>query len=114
MKIFLMSKGLWEAGAGGPGVTAIKEKQAHAAIVLNLSDSPLMHVIRTSSAQEVWTALDRFHRMQDMASRLWLKEKFASFNHTATDMNSDVTEALRSMPRHQGRVQHQRRSIAQR
>ena len=39
MKMYLMSKGLWEAVNGGEIVTAMQEQQAHAAIVLNLSDA---------------------------------------------------------------------------
>ncbi|POM67428.1 RxLR effector candidate protein, partial [Phytophthora palmivora] len=43
MKMYLTSKGLWGAVSGEGNMTAIKEQQAHAAIVLNLKDSQLMH-----------------------------------------------------------------------
>ena len=91
MKMYLMSKGLWEAVDGG-STTAAKEQQAHAAIVLNLSDAQLMHVVRTESAREAWIALAQIHRTQDMAKRLWLKEKFATFKYTAADMSAHVME----------------------
>ena len=91
MKMYLMSKGLWEAVDGGVATTAQKQ-QAHAAIVLNLSDTQLMHVVRTDNARDAWIALARVHRTHDMASRLWLKEKFASFKYTAKDMSAHVME----------------------
>uniref|UniRef100_A0AAV1VI23 CCHC-type domain-containing protein n=1 Tax=Peronospora matthiolae TaxID=2874970 RepID=A0AAV1VI23_9STRA len=92
MKLFLMSKGLWEAVNGAAAVTAAQGQQAHAAIVLNLSDSQLTHVVCTEDARDAWSALARVHRTHDMASRLWLKEKFASFKYTAPDMTSHVME----------------------
>ena len=91
MKMYLMSKGLWEAVDGG-STTAAKEKQAHAAIVLNLSDTQLMHVVRTESARDAWIALAQIHRTQDMANRLWLKEKFATFKYTTANMSAHVME----------------------
>uniref|UniRef100_A0AAV1VK69 Uncharacterized protein n=1 Tax=Peronospora matthiolae TaxID=2874970 RepID=A0AAV1VK69_9STRA len=95
MKMYLISKGLWEAVNATSGVSEAKEQQAHAAIVLNLSDTQLMHVITTSSACEAWGALARVHRTQDMASRLWLKEKFATFKFAASDMSAHVMELER-------------------
>ena len=92
MKMYLMSKGLWDVIEGGETTSAAKEQQAHAAIVLNLSDSQLMHVIDSASAREAWGRLAQFHRSQDMANRLWLKEKFASFSYTASSMSSHVME----------------------
>ena len=76
MRMFLISKGLWEAVEATSGVSEAKEQQAHAVNVLNLSDTQLMHVITTGSAREAWGALARVRRTQDTASRLWLKEKF--------------------------------------
>ena len=61
MKMFLMSKGLWEAVDGAIPVTAEKKQQAHAAIVLNLSDSQLMHVITATTARDAWGELAKFH-----------------------------------------------------
>uniref|UniRef100_A0AAV1UGU1 Retrovirus-related Pol polyprotein from transposon TNT 1-94-like beta-barrel domain-containing protein n=1 Tax=Peronospora matthiolae TaxID=2874970 RepID=A0AAV1UGU1_9STRA len=92
MKMYLMSKGLWGVIAGDETTSVAKEQQAHAAIVLNLSDSQLMHVIDSATAREAWGRLAQFHRSQDMANRLWLKEKFASFSYTASSMSSHVTE----------------------
>ena len=92
MKMYLMSKGLWAAVNGGSLVTALQEQQAHAAIVLNLSDTQLMHVINSDTARGAWEALAQVHRTKDMASRLWLKEKFASFKYTAVDMSAHVME----------------------
>ena len=60
MKMYLMSKGLWEVvDGGGSTVAASIEQKAHAAIVLNLNDSQLMHVVVTTSAFKAWTALAR-------------------------------------------------------
>ncbi|CEG48540.1 transducin wd40 repeat-like superfamily protein [Plasmopara halstedii] len=92
MKMYLMSKGLWDTVLGEAGVTAMKEQQAHAAIVLNLKNSQLVHAMNTTSAHETWATLEGFYRTQDMASRPWLKEKFASFKYTATDMSTHVME----------------------
>ena len=85
MRMLLVSKGLWSAVCG-EAVTAAKEQQAHAAIVLNLADSQLLHVIGAESAMAAWGKLAMFHRTQDMANRLWLKEKFASFKYTASSL----------------------------
>ena len=95
MKMYLMSKGLWEAVEDGSNITTAKAQQAHAAIVLSLSDSQLMHVVNSTSAREAWGALAKFHHTQDMANRLWLKEKFASFKYTATSISAHVTELER-------------------
>uniref|UniRef100_H3H3G5 CCHC-type domain-containing protein n=1 Tax=Phytophthora ramorum TaxID=164328 RepID=H3H3G5_PHYRM len=91
MKMYLMSKGLWEAVCGEAGSTA-KEQQAHAAIVLNLNDSQLMHVVTSTTAKEAWDTLKKFHKTQDMANRLWLKEKFSAFKFTASSVGKHVTE----------------------
>ena len=94
--MYLMSKGLWEVvDGGGSTVAASIEQKAHAAIVLNLNDSQLMHVVGTTSAFELWTALARAYRTRDMASRLWLKEKFALYKYTAKDMSTHVMELER-------------------
>uniref|UniRef100_A0AAV1U342 Polyprotein n=1 Tax=Peronospora matthiolae TaxID=2874970 RepID=A0AAV1U342_9STRA len=92
MKMYLMSKGLWGAIAGDETTSEAKEQQAHAAIVLNLSDSQLMHVIDSATAREAWGRLARFHHSHDMANRLWLKEKFASFKYAASSMSGHVME----------------------
>ena len=93
--MFLISKGLWEAVEATSSVSEAKEQQAHAAIVLNLSDTQLMHVITTGSTREAWGALARVHRTQDMASTLWLKEKLSTFKYTAPDMSAHIMELER-------------------
>ena len=87
-----MSKGLWSAVSGDEAVSVAKEQQAHAAIVLSLADLQLMHVIGSETARDAWGKLAMFHRTQDMASRLWLKEKFASFKYTASSISGHVME----------------------
>ena len=74
MKMCLVSKGLWEAVDATSGVSEAKEHQAHAVIVLNLSDTQRMHVITTGSAREAWRALaqvtsDTRHGKSSMAKR---------------------------------------------
>ena len=83
---------MWEIVSGEKSTDAIKEQQADAAIVLNLSDSQLMHVIDSDNARDAWGRLAKFNNTQDMASRLWLKEKFASFKFTASSISGHVTE----------------------
>ncbi|POM59271.1 LOW QUALITY PROTEIN: Copia protein (GagintPol protein) [Phytophthora palmivora] len=90
--MYLTSKGLWGAVSGEGNTTAIKEQQPHAAIVLNMKDSQLMHVIDAATAREAWTRLKNFHRTQDMANRLWLEEKFASFKYTTSSIKDHVVE----------------------
>ena len=92
MKMLLVSKGLWSAVSGEEPVTAMKEQQAHAAIVLSLADSQMMHVIGSETARDAWGKLAMFHCTQDMANRLWLKEKFATFKYTASSISGHVTE----------------------
>ena len=87
MKMHLMSKGLWGVLAGDETTSVAKEQRAHAAIVFNLRDSQLIHVIDAATAREAWGRLEQFHHSQDMANRLWLKEKFASFSYTASSMS---------------------------
>ena len=60
MRMYLMSKGLWGAVADKGTTTVTKEQQAHAAIVLNLKDSQLMHVIDSATAREAWGRLAKF------------------------------------------------------
>ena len=37
----------------------------------------------------------QFYHTQDIASRLWLKERFSSFKYTATKMSAHLTELER-------------------
>ena len=52
MKMYLLSKGLWEAVASEHVVSQAKEQQAHAAIVLSRSDAQMMHTVSTSCAKK--------------------------------------------------------------
>ena len=88
----LVSKGLWNAVSGEKTSTIAKEQQVHVAIVLSLADSQLMHVIVSKTARDAWGKLAIFHRTQDMANRLWLKEKVSSFKYTASSISSHDTE----------------------
>ena len=90
--MILVSKGLWSAVSGEEAVSSTKEQQAHAAIVLNLEDSQLLHVIGAETARDVWGKLTSIHYTQGMANHLWLKEKFASFKYTASSISAHVTE----------------------
>lgn len=93
MKMYLMSKGLWETVAGTAlEVNESKMQQAHAAIVLNIADSQIMHIINAQNAQEAWSGLEAFHRSKNMANRMWLKEKFAAFKFTANGMSKHICE----------------------
>ena len=47
---------------------------------------------RLEYCEDAWWKLAMFHRTQDMANRLWLKEKFSSFKYTASRISSHVTE----------------------
>ena len=51
-----------------------------------------MHVIGSENARAAWGKLAMFHRIQDMASHLWLKEKIASFKYTASSISGHVME----------------------
>uniref|UniRef100_A0AAV1UES9 Polyprotein n=1 Tax=Peronospora matthiolae TaxID=2874970 RepID=A0AAV1UES9_9STRA len=92
MKMYLTSKGLWGAIAGDETMSEAKEQQAHAAIVLNRSDSQLMHIIDSATAREVWGHLARFHHSRDMANRHWLKELLVSFKYAASSMSGYAME----------------------
>lgn len=54
MTMYFVSKVLWEAVGATSGVSEAKVQQAHAAIVINLIDTQLMHVITTGSARAAW------------------------------------------------------------
>ena len=74
--MLLVSKGLWSAVSGEEVVSSTKEQQAHAAIVLNLEDSHLLHDIGSETARAAWAKLVNYHYTKGMANRLWIKEKF--------------------------------------
>ena len=64
----------------------------HEAIVLNLANSQLLHVIGAETARAAWGNRASFHYTQGMANRLWLTEKFASFKYNASSISAHVTE----------------------
>ena len=70
IRMYLMFKGLWEAISCEESVSDVKEQQAHAAIVRNLSDPQLMHVIDATTARQAWGSLAKLHHTQDMTNRL--------------------------------------------
>ena len=98
MKLLLVSKGLWNAISGEEAVTIAKEQQTHAAIVLSLADSQLMHVIGSKVARDAWGEAGNFYGTQDMATRLGLKEKLSSFKYTASIISSHVTKLEEFVP----------------
>ncbi|CEG38837.1 uncharacterized protein PHALS_08888 [Plasmopara halstedii] len=54
MQMFLLSRGVHD-------VDNVKKQKAHAAIVLNLVDNQLQHVISADSAADLWMVLRRIH-----------------------------------------------------
>ncbi|GAB9477250.1 reverse transcriptase, partial [Globisporangium polare] len=92
MMMYLRSRGLWgQVEGSAPADPALMEK-AHAAIVLGLTDSQVLHVIATTTAAEAWGVLQRLNESKDMASRMWLKEKFSTFRYTASSMEKHFEE----------------------
>uniref|UniRef100_A0AAV1TD76 DUF4219 domain-containing protein n=1 Tax=Peronospora matthiolae TaxID=2874970 RepID=A0AAV1TD76_9STRA len=84
--MYLRSRGLWgQVDGSSPPDRALME-QEHAAIVLSLTDSQVLHVLTTATAMHAWNTLQRLNESKDMASRMWLKEKFSTFRYTASSM----------------------------
>ena len=52
MKMYMMSKGSWGVLEGEETTSAAKKQQAHAVIVLNISDSQSMRFIDSAPARE--------------------------------------------------------------
>ena len=86
MKMYLRSRGLWGQVDGSAPLDLSLMEQAHAAIVLSLTDSQVLHVVATTTAVEAWAVLRGMNESRDMASRMWLKEKFATFRFTTSTM----------------------------
>uniref|UniRef100_A0AAV1UE33 DUF4219 domain-containing protein n=1 Tax=Peronospora matthiolae TaxID=2874970 RepID=A0AAV1UE33_9STRA len=92
MMMYLWSRGLWgQVDGRSPPDRALME-QAHAAIVLSLTDSQVLHVITTATAMDAWNTLQRLNESKDMASRMWLREKFSTFRYTASSMEKHFEE----------------------
>lgn len=92
MKMYLRSRGLWGQVDGSSPLDLSLMEQAHAAIVLSLTDSQVLHVVATTNASEAWAVLKGMNESRDMASRMWLKEKFATFRFTASTMEKHFEE----------------------
>jgi len=92
MKMFLRSRGLWgQVDGSAPPDLGLME-QAHAAIVLSLTDPQVLHVIATTTAGEAWATLKGLNESKDMASRMWLKEKFSTYRYTSSTMEKHIEE----------------------
>ena len=96
MRMYLMSKGLWEYVEGTHCNQDVKDvdtksQQAHAAIVLNLADSQLLHIISASTAAEALKKLADYHKNKDVASKLLLKEQLATFKYNSANMTEHVS-----------------------
>lgn len=90
--MYLRSRGLWgQMDKSKPLDLSLKE-QAHAAIVLSLADSQVLHVVATTTAAEAWAVLKGLNESRDMASRMWLKEKFATFCFSLSTMKKHFEE----------------------
>ena len=92
MKMYLRSRGLWGQVDGSAPLDLSLMEQAHAAIVLSLTDSQVLHVVATTTAVEAWAVLRGMNESRDMASRMWLKEKFATFRFTTSTMEKHFEE----------------------
>uniref|UniRef100_A0AAV1TU53 DUF4219 domain-containing protein n=1 Tax=Peronospora matthiolae TaxID=2874970 RepID=A0AAV1TU53_9STRA len=57
MMMYLRSRGLWGQVDGSSPPDRALMKQAHAAIVLSLTDSQVLHVITTETAMDAWNML---------------------------------------------------------
>jgi Reverse transcriptase (RNA-dependent DNA polymerase)/gag-polypeptide of LTR copia-type/Integrase core domain/GAG-pre-integrase domain/Zinc knuckle len=92
MRMLLTAKGLW--GQVDGTATPDKEKmgQAQAIIVLRLEDSQLIHVMRAKTPTEAWKALEKMNQQKDMSTRLWLKEKYATFRYEVGSITKHLNE----------------------
>ncbi len=72
--------------------------QAQALIVLRLEDKQLIHVMVDKTPGEVWSMLETMHTQKDMSTKLWLKEKYATFryNYGSTMKHLEELENLGS------------------
>ena len=64
MKMYLQSKNLWQCVENPKFETAedvIMSQKAHAAIVLSLDDTQLLHVASAANANEAWGGLASYH-----------------------------------------------------
>ena len=92
MMMVLMSKGLWVCVSSSRGCSPHTLQKAHAEIVLRILDAQILHVYDFTTPEEVWKKLKSIHEGKNVASRMWLKEKFSSFRYTSTSMEKHIEE----------------------
>ena len=93
MQMLLTAKGLWGQVDGSATIDTDKMSQAQALIVLRLEDNQLIHVMRAKTPGEVWSVLEKMHTQKDMSTKLWLKEKYATFRYN----NGNITKHLEDL-----------------
>jgi hypothetical protein len=93
MRMLLTSKGLWGQVDGSAPKDVEKDSQAHTNIVLRLEDSQIVHVMNAKSAAAVWKTLEGMNKANDISTKLWLKEKYATFRYSSDSMEKHI-EAL--------------------
>ena len=93
MKTVLMSKNLWACIENPTHETPTEMMQkAYAEIIIRISDSQILHVMTATSPQEVWMVLQKIHANKDIASKMWLKEKFMTFRYNSPSMEKHIEE----------------------
>jgi hypothetical protein len=92
MRMFLQAKGLWGCVDGSTSQDTEKESQAHAFIVLRLEDSQLVHVMKAKTAKDVWKTLEIMNKQNDMSTKMWLKQKYATFRYSSDSMAKHLEE----------------------
>ncbi|KAL7684299.1 hypothetical protein Plhal304r1_c036g0110561 [Plasmopara halstedii] len=81
--MFLTAKGLWRYVDGTATENTEKSSQAIANIALRLEDSQLIHVMNATTAHEMWHGLEAMNQQKDMSTKMWLKEKYATFRYSS-------------------------------
>ena len=80
MKMFLMSKGLWQITNGivkseNSDVSERLNEQAMATITLGLHDSQIIRVMDCETAFEVWAKIARSNRRNNLDHQMRVREK---------------------------------------
>jgi hypothetical protein len=92
MRMLLTAKGLWGQVDGTAKEDTDKKDQAQAIIVLRLEDNQLIHVMRARTPSEVWKILEKLNMKKDMSTKLWLKEKYATYRYTQGSIGKHLEE----------------------
>ncbi len=92
MRMFLTAKGLWGYVDGSAPKDTEKAGQAHANVVLRLEDSQLVHVMKCKTAKDVWQALEAMNQQKDMSTKMWLKQKYATFRFNSDCLAKHLEE----------------------